>query len=753
VSAFTDLRVLDVTGGLAGGLAAMMLSDFGARTLRIEPPDAADGLTRPGDVMRGRGKRRVTIDLDEADGRDRLAELIAGADVALFDLAPGRLEALGLDGATLSARHPRLVHAWLPPFGMSGPWSGLPEHHAMLTGLTGMAFRQGGYANQPIWHVTPMVLHGQGLMAAAAIAAALRDRLETGLGQTVVVSGAHASAEIAGPVGPVNSTGMMQGHPLGGSPSYRLYPCADGQWLFLGTLFPHFFDKAIDALSLRERAALAPPTIDLGRLIEDVFLERPRAAWLELLTAHGVPVAAVDARDDWLASEPIGEIGMRVERAHPEVGMVIMPGVPVRLANTPGEAGPLMGEASADDLAVFSAARLPSPKPVIPRDQPPLAGVRVLDLGTVIAGAYAGTILANFGADVIKVESADGDPFRPYGPGFSNHNRGKRGLGLNLKDPEGRQAFLDMARSADVVLDNYRLGVRARLGIDYPILREINPRIISCSINAYGSTGSEAHLPGFDPLLQARSGMMAAQGGAGQEPVFHTVPINDVATAAMGAFGVIAALVARERTGVGQNVETSLAAQSAFFQSDALTTWSGAPTPSEGERDCIGVSALERYYLCADGWITLAIRAPVQAEALRRILGAADWSRRFPDVLNQSRRGELATEIGARIRGRARDELLTCLAAEGVPATPVFTTEEARGEAWLWEAGFFDVSDHPMWGELIMCRGYAEFVRGGAAFARVDPGLGEHTVEVLRDFGFDIERIRRLAERRLIFRR
>ena len=336
--------------------------------------------------------------------------------------------------------------------------------------------------------------------------------------------------------------------------------------------------------------------------------------------------------------------------------------------------------------------------------------------------------------------------------GFTNHNRGKRGLGLDLKAPEGRAAFLDMARQADVVLDNYRLGVRERLGIDYPTLAAINPRIISLSINAYGSVGGDARLPGFDPLLQARSGMMRAQGGPGEEPVFHSTPVNDVATAAMASFGVIAALVARRTTGRGQNIETCLAAQSAIFQCGALTTWPGAPSPPEGERDCIGFTALDRYYACADGWITLALATEPQSEALETVLGSKAWSRRFPNPLTQPRRGELAEEIATLLRPRDRAEVLAALAAASVPAAPVFRGDEARGEDWLWESGFYELRRHPLWGDLIASRAFADFSRGGAGFTRLDPGLGEHCVEVLRDYGFDTERIRGLAKGRVIFR-
>jgi crotonobetainyl-CoA:carnitine CoA-transferase CaiB-like acyl-CoA transferase len=754
VSAFGDLRVLDVSQGLAGPLASMLLADFGARVLKIEPPTGDRARDAPGYLTWNRGKARATLDLEAPEDLARLRDLIAGADVAVFDHAPGRLEALGLDAATLLERNPRLVHLWVPPFGVSGPWSDLPEHHGMLAGLTGAAFRQGGYADQPIWHVMPMIHHGQGVMAASAAAAALLDRFRTGLGQGVIVSGAHGAAEIAGPLGLLDAPGMAQGHPLGGSPSYRLYQCADGEWLFLATLFPHFFDKAVEALDLRRRAAAAArgPTLDVGALIERVFQEKPRDAWLAILAAHDVPAAPVLDRSLWLQSGPMTDNGMRLAFDHPTLGAVEMPGVPIKLAMTPGVARGLTREATAEDVTAFARPR-PAASPAPGGEaRPPLAGIRVLDLGTVIAGAYASCILANFGADVVKIESAEGDPFRPFGPGFTNHNRGKRGLGLNLKDPEGRAAFLDMARRADVVIDNYRLGVRARLGIDYEALKAVNPRIISCSITAFGSTGADARRPGFDPLLQARGGMMAAQGGPGNEPVFHSVAVNDVATAAVTSFGVIAALHARALTGRGQNIETCLAAQSAFFQSAALTTWPGAPPPPVGERDCVGFSALDRYYACADGWIALGLTSEEQAAALARVLDGADWMTRFPDPLAQPRRGALAGAIAARLAERRRAEALKDLRAAGVPACPVLRPEEARGETWLWDSGFFELRRHPLWGDTVASRAFADFSRGDTGFTRLDPDLGEHSVEVLDAYGFDMARIRRLAEAGLIFR-
>ena len=273
-------------------------------------------------------------------------------------------------------------------------------------------------------------------------------------------------------------------------------------------------------------------------------------------------------------------------------------------------------------------------------DKLPLTGLKVLDLGTVIAGAYCNAILANLGAEVVKVESAEGDPWRDRGVGFTAYNRGKRGLVVDLKQPAGRALFLDLARQADVVLDNYRLGVRDRLGVGHADVLAANPRAISCSITTYGSRGEETKRPGFDPLLQARSGMQAAQGGDG-EPVFHVIAVNDFASASMAAFGVIAALNARERSGAGQVMETSLTAQSAMFQSGELTTWAGAPAAPMGCRDCLGIAALDRFYACSDAWIAVACGGADEAKALAFALGHPDWAERF-DMMAEPRDGALA---------------------------------------------------------------------------------------------------------------
>ncbi|HEY2047880.1 MAG TPA: CoA transferase [Caulobacteraceae bacterium] len=747
-SAFEGVRVIDIAHGLAGSMAAMLLADHGAEVLKIRGADGEAALS-PRRIGTDRNKQEVRLDLAVPGDRARFEVLLAAADVLVSDGGPAECARRGLEGAALVERHPRLVALWTPPFGATGQWSELPPHHGMLAGLAGAAMRQGAWSDQPIWHVAPIAHYAQGVLAAAAVGAALFARHATRRGQPVTVSGLHAMAQVACPVAEPGGSVMGRAAPIGSSPSYRLYRCGDGRWLFLGALFSHFFSRAAEALELKGAEIYEP-----GAAITERLASAPRDHWLGLFRAHDVPAGPVERREDWLRHEICTDNELCARLDHARLGPVEMPGVAARLEATPGRVRHLLQPCSEADLEAFAAPR-PTPQPADSADSTPtpLAGVKVLDLGTVIAGTYAASILANFGADVVKVEPPEGDPFRFAMTGFINYNRGKRGLGLDLKAAAGRKTFLDMAAQADVVVDNYRLGVRERLGIDHAAVRAINPRLISCSANTYGSRGAHARLPGFDPLIQAQSGLMAAQGGD-SPPVFHTIPVNDVATAALTAFAVIAALNARARTGEGQVVETSLAAASTLYQFEDLVAYEGRPPTQIGCRDCPGFSALDRYYATRDGWLTLGVREPAQFERLAGALGRPEWISRWPGAaaLDETRDGDLAMEVGAALLEMSRESALQMLELAGIPATPVLTPREAAGCDALWENGYYEIFSHPQWGELVGSRGYAEFDGASARFARLEPELGEHGAEVLLEYGFERERIVELARQGVIFR-
>jgi crotonobetainyl-CoA:carnitine CoA-transferase CaiB-like acyl-CoA transferase len=746
MSAYQGLKVLDCSQGRAGPMAAMLFADFGADVLKVEPPGGDRAQATPGYQMWNRNKRTLTLDI-AGEGRGRLETLLAAADVAIFDFGPQQMRALDLLDA--AERHSRLVRLWTPPYGTSGDWSELEAHHGMLQALSGAAYRQSAYAEQPVYLVMPVLHYLQGTLAATAAGAALFERSTSGLGQAVTVSGLNAVAMVGGSSGVVAPATRQ---PLGASPSYRLYKCKDGQFLFLATLFRYFFDRAVEAMGVEGIELIDGAFAEsVPAVMEAKFREKTRDEWLAILHAADVPAAPVGLREAWLANEIIANNDMRVVLDDPARGPIEMPGAPVKLSRTPAAVRHLARAADAEEIAAFST---PQRAPAIGRATParasPLAGIRMLDLGTVIAGAYASGILANLGAEVVKVEGTDGDPWRAYELGFVAYNRGKRGLVVDLKQADGRDVFLDLAAKADVVLDNYRLGTRDRLGIGHAAVSAVNPRAISCSVTTYGSKGLETKRPGFDPLLQALSGMMAAQGGDGADPVFHTIAVNDFASAAMAAFGVVAALNARERTGAGQVMETSLAAQSAIFQGGELTTWPGAPPAPKGSRDCLGLSALDRFYACSDGWILIACRNADEAPGVAAALGSPAWLSMF-DMLAEPRDGPLATAIEQALAKQTTDGAIASLVAAGVRAAPVVARGTAAADPWLEENAFMDAAVDTPDGPVRDTH-YATFSRARTGYRRPEPGLGEHTFEVLADWGIDPERIAALGEAGVIMR-
>ena len=743
MSAYRGVRIADFSQGLAGPMAAMLLGDFEAEIVKIEPPGGDRAKDHPGYHAFNRNKQVLTLDLDAAEGLAAARTLIAGADVALFSDPPGRLEALGLDGATLTAAHPTLIHAWMPPYGTRGFWSGIPPHHSLLSAMSGVAFRQGCYSDQPVHLVLPLLWYGQGVLGAAAIGAALLERGHSGRGQAVTVSGLHGVSEVSGPVRVLAAPPLPRGQPLGATPSYRLYQCGDGQWFFLGTLFANFYRKAFEALGIAQHwDTLVMDPLAAREVLTLIFASRPRTDWLQRLQDNGVPCAPVGSREDWFAGDAVAEGELRQVFHHPLLGEIALPAPAARLSDTPAS---IRGLARPIDEPPTWAPRAMAGSGSSEGGQP-LSGVRVLDLGTVIAGAHAGGVLANLGADVIKIEPVEGDPFRSDNGGFQAYNRGKQGLGIDLKQPAGRELFYDLVRQADVVLDNYRYGVRARLGIDYATLKAINPRVISCSINAYGDKGPRVTLPGFDPLLQAEGGMMQAQGGE-DEPILHTIPVNDVATSAIVSCAVIAALNARQRTGGGQEIITSLMAQSLTFQLAEVVAYEGRPANDVGGRDCLGPRALHRFYECADGWLGLVCETREEASALGRVLGIDTGD----DALSAARDGPLSDVISSALAAWARDAAAMDLLNAGVPAAPALRAGEALESDWLWENQTLEVWEHPRLGELIGVRSYADFSRTPSGFPHPTPDLGEHSTALLAGLGLPADRIAALMATGAVF--
>jgi crotonobetainyl-CoA:carnitine CoA-transferase CaiB-like acyl-CoA transferase len=366
-----------------------------------------------------------------------------------------------------------------------------------------------------------------------------------------------------------------------------------------------------------------------------------------------------------------------------------------------------------------------------------LEGIRVLDLASFIAGPFCPMLLADLGAEVVKIESADGDPFRMAAFGFVGWNRGKRSLVLDLKRTEGREVFLDLACGADVVVDNFRAGVMERLGIGWETLRALNPRLVHTSITGYGSSGPLATLPGFDPIFQAQSGLMDAQGGA-DDPVFHMIAYNDYAAGTLGALATVAALVARERTGRGQRVDVSLFRTSYVAQALDMIQYGGRPAPPRGGRDFAGPAACRRIYVCRDGSVCVAARTVAHAAALGRISGTEVG---LGDPLD----GASAEALGRVLSAWSRAEALERLGAAGVPAAPCLRFEELFGDTLLRASGCIAEQEHPALGRLLVPGPFIRFEATPVVLRRSSPLLGADGAAVLAEAGYSPDRIAELV--------
>ncbi|HVV30498.1 MAG TPA: CoA transferase [Mycobacteriales bacterium] len=732
---YAGVRVLDVTTTLAGATASMFLGDFGADVLRIQPhaPDPGD----PAYLFGNRNKHVAVLDERRRGDRDELQRLLAAADVAVFDAAAATLAGQGLDASTLSAAAPGLVHVTMPGYGETGAWSQLPADPLLLAALAGVSDYHKATEERPVTPVVPVLAYAHGGLAATAAAAALFDRLETGVGRPVVVTGLHAVAAMQSVV-MVDAVGVRRlfsgaKGQADSSPNYTTYRCADGEWLYLGALVEPFFLRALDVLDAMEimvlpevdgsfANVLAPGTArTVNARLQQAFARRPRAEWIALFDRAEVPVSPVLDRDEWFGSETISANGMRVSVGQAGLGAVTLPGVPVRLSATPGRVRSLPGpEQTPERFWTVAGPRIVEPG--TGARTKPLAGLRVVDGATFLAAPFASTLLLEYGASVVKVESPEGDPYRFFPASFAVANRGKRSVVADLKDEAGRATLLELLRTADVYVDNLRPSARSRLGLDESALLTANPRLIHASFSAYGEGPLRDH-PGFDPLLQARSGMLRAQGGD-DAPSMSTMPVNDIGAGIALAFGILAAAYHRRSTGQTQQVSSALANVSVWLQGVELTRYPGSPPPQAGCRDFPGPTAFHRLYGCVDGWIALAATDEDSAAAVLQAFGVprTDPAAALATVGHD---GPQAMLLADALRDLPRDQVIQQLSERAIPVVPVLARTDVFTDPWLQENGFYRDVQEP---ELGTCTIVDQFARWpGVAEAPADrvAALGE----------------------------
>jgi crotonobetainyl-CoA:carnitine CoA-transferase CaiB-like acyl-CoA transferase len=753
------MRVVDMADE-KGEMCGRYLADLGADVIRVEPPGGARSRRLPpfrGAIslffaVRNANKRGVTLDLAGPADRERLLSVLDSADAWIESTRPGTLAALGLGPDDVLARNPELVITSITDFGQSGEyrdWEGGDSVHVAMSGILS---RSGLAGREPLATPPGMAYETTAIQAAWATLVAYWNRLETGRGDHIDFSILEAAAQImdpaygAGSVSRASAFPSTRGRPEAGL--YPIFPCADGcvrvvvlaprQWRAMRAWLGEpeaFQDERYNTIPARLEAAA-----ELHELYAALFADRTKDEIAAEGQARGVPVAPILDVSEVLASRHFESCGAFVDA---EVAPGVRGRVPSGFFELDGarvgfrHRAPEPGEHD-DDLASARPARparAAATNGVAPRG--PLAGLRVIDFGIIVIGNEIGRLLADQGAEVIKIENrAFPDAARVGFGGDLSHSfvagsRNKRSFGVNLRTPEGAALLKRLVEQADVVLENFKPGTLEKLGLGYESLREVNPDIVMLSTNALGSTGPWSGWLGYGPIVRGVSGISSLWRYPEDELGFGepTTIYPDHYGARLCATAVLAALIRRRRTGCGAYLEGAQAEMIVNQLADIfLATSLGVAPESEGGR-----GAPSGVYRCAgdDEWCVITVRDDEQWLGLRRVLGDPEWAAGFDTVSARVAGRELLDRrLSAWTQMLAPREVMDRLQAAGVPAAMMMRPDDHDDDPHLGSREVFTELDQPGLGVLRMENG--PFRSRTIPPVRITPAPmhGEHTREI-----------------------
>lgn len=616
--ALTGFRVLDFGQYVAGPLAAMLLCEQGAEVIRIDPPGGPRDPSAAGAIF-NRGKKSIVLDLKSEADRHVALQLIDTADLLIENFRPGKFAALGLGYEALAQRNPRLVYCSMPGFAHDDPRAPLAGWEAIIAAATD-TYRPipGSNGSTPKFWNLPVASYFAAMLAATAGVNALNAQQRDGLGQHIEVALFDAMFTAIGARGmQMPSAGDM---PLDFT-GFGVYECQDGRYVHFAPVAPRFMDWFVTAAGvtawategLLDRSALStcPETaLRLRAKLTGLFKTRIALDWERLAEKAGVPLAVCRTTAEWsdtahaLTSQSVVSINDF------EYDTMMQPGIPVRLSVSKEQIqGPRHSiGADRESIAAYllqpsaHAARHANFKVNSYCTDPALKGVRVLDLTQIWAGPTAARALAEFGADVIKINS-------PHEPIMSHYdvNRGKRSILLDFKDLKDMDIFRQLVESADVVMQNFSHGVAEGLGIGYEDLVKIKPEIIYASISAFGYDGPWCGRRGYEVQAQAAAGAQVDFGWPDQAARLP-YEINDYGTGVLTAFGLSLALLHLARTGHGQQVHGALGYTATLYQSLRFAQLAQVGHDPAASSNTLGMHALYRLYQARDQWFFFALK-------------------------------------------------------------------------------------------------------------------------------------------------
>lgn len=725
----------------------MVLGDLGATVTRVDPPGGPRWRHNANAVLQ-RGKRSIVLDLKSSADANVARSLIADADVVIEGFRPGVMQRLSLGPQESIERHEHLIYCSLPGFAHDDPRASLPAWEGIVNAAAGV-FVQLPDADAPAYNALPVASSYGAAVGAHTVLAALIARERSGRGQWIEIPLFDAAFEAIGNQGqytpvadpiPYKPTRVMP-PPLGH------YRCADGRWLHLCLIqdrhlewFGREFLPAEwieDGMTDPVRLWTDPELIVRAReRFAELFATRSALEWERAINEQsGAPSALCATSEQWLREDDHARaIGAVIGVDDPVLGHTFQAGYPVVLSETPPHvAGPRheLDEDRATVLAELASndARPPA-TPAEPGLDQALAGIRVVDLTQVLAGPTSTRILAEYGAEVVKIQSAADNQHRYHFYG----NSGKRSIILDLKTPKGREILARFVEGVDIFVENFARGVAERLGVGEDDIRRASPEVIYGSISAYGRAGFRGGYRGREELGQAITGMQVRWGGYGgeDEPLQGPLTFTDSGAGLYAALALLVGLYHRLRTGKGQRIESSLAHAATFEQVPYMIAYEGSTWEEPNGLNATGWGPLDRIYRAADRWLYLAALGGGDREAMAKVEGL--------EGLSLENDAALEADLQERLRDLPAAVWVQRLNDEGIGAHVVLEIDEVMEDPAVKARGLSVVREHPLIGP-IRNPGPSERLSVTPArltFAAGPPGYDSSTL--LEEVGFGDER-------------
>jgi crotonobetainyl-CoA:carnitine CoA-transferase CaiB-like acyl-CoA transferase len=825
LGATAGLRVLDLTEGLAGPLATMIFADFGADVIRLDSPSGReDGQVQPPYLLLNRGKRSVGLDVGLPAGEAEIRRLVPTVDVVVVALPPKDLRHSVIGYEALRTLNPALVYCDITAFGRTGPLAGLDADDGLVMAKAGIFRDQAGWhaePGRPVFRASRDGSYFAAMLAVQGILAALRARELTGEGQLVTTTMLQALSCRQNPnvrwllrereelpaESVVDLTPKQdEAHTL---PHHRdprevnliglRVQCSDGHWIVHSHTEPHFFPAWIEVLGFEwiwqdERFKGAPyrfpdeeARAELIARIQQRMKERTAAEWLQAYVANGnVCGDVVQTTQEALHHPQLAAYGGTVEVTDPRVGPIRQIGPLAKIPTAPAQVrgpAPVPGQHTDEIAELRPASSFSAPPTPTELADGPLSGITILEAAYYYATPFATALLTDLGARVIKIEPVRGDPYRALagGAGASDpvlnlgHNnmvramQGKQSIALNLKDPRGQEIMHKLVADADAFVHSFRPGVPELLGIDEETLRKIKPDLVYQYGASYGSTGPYSGQPAIDPVIAAFAGTTAHQAGQGNPPLTETGA--DPVAAAGHAAAMMLGILARQRTGQGQHVESAMIVSNIYLNCEDALAYDGKPPRPAPDRLQFGTGPTYRLYETGPvgshetiqpyenprpRWVFLAVEDDAQFARFCAVAGrddiAADprFSSRAARELNAAALEEVLEAV---LRTRsARDwESVSVAAGVGcVVADAMSHFAFLHRDPQALAVNMMTTCEHPSFGGPYRRHapvvGFSRTPGHGRAFCE----KGEHTRAILDELGYDPRTISLLKDEGVI---